>query len=75
MFNSLWQNRSLRFLLWTGLMTCVAVGAALISALASQAGDYELVTWSSRVSLAMAVAIVLYVVPRLAGFLPGWCWW
>jgi uncharacterized protein (DUF58 family) len=60
------QNRSLRFVLIISLLTAVAIGAALISAVAGQIGGYQLESLGSKAALGLALIIVLYIVPRLA---------
>jgi uncharacterized protein (DUF58 family) len=60
------DKRSLRFALISSLLISAALGAAFISAAAAQIGEYELASFSSKAALALALGIVLYVIPRLA---------
>ncbi len=60
------QTRSLRFALITSLLSVVAIGAALISAVAGQFGRYQLESLGSKAALGLALVVVLYIVPRLA---------
>jgi uncharacterized protein (DUF58 family) len=66
MFDFLRNKSSLRFALISALLISAALGAAFISAAAAQMGEYELASLSSKAALALAICIVLYVVPRLA---------
>ena len=60
------NKKSLRFGLLSLLLVSAALGAAFISALATQVGEYDLASVSSKAALALALCIVLYVIPRLA---------
>ncbi len=60
------QKKSLRFALISIMLTVVALGAALISAVAGQIGEYELQSLGSKAALGLALIIIIYVVPRLA---------
>jgi uncharacterized protein (DUF58 family) len=60
------NKKSIRFALVSLLLISAALGAAFISAAASQVGEYELASLSSKIALALAICIVLYVIPRLA---------
>lgn len=60
------DKKFLRFVVISGLLIASALGAAFVSAAASQAGDFELASLSSKIALALSVGILLYVVPRLA---------
>ena len=65
-FDFLRNKKSLRFALISLLLISAALAAAFISAAASQVGEYELASLSSKAALALAICIVLYVIPRLA---------
>ena len=58
--------RSLRGRVKSFIRRSAALGAAFVSAAAAQIGDYDLASWSSKAALALALGIVVYVVPRLA---------
>jgi len=60
------NKKSLRFALISALLISTALVAAFVSAVAAQIAEYELASISSKVALAMALGIVVYVVPRLA---------
>lgn len=60
------DKKLLRFVIISGLLIASALGAAFLSAAASQMGDFELASLSSKIALALSVGITLYVVPRLA---------
>jgi uncharacterized protein (DUF58 family) len=60
------RKKSVRFVLVSALLTTAAIGVALISAVAGQMGAYELASLGSKAALALALVIVVYVVPRLA---------
>src|ERR671934_95574 len=60
------NKKSVRFVLISSLLISAALSAAFISAAAAQMGDYDLASLSSKAALALALAIVVYVVPRLA---------
>jgi uncharacterized protein (DUF58 family) len=60
------DKKFLRFVVISGLLIAGALGAAFVSAAASQAGDFALAALASKVALALSVGILLYVVPRLA---------
>ncbi|MBO0799614.1 MAG: DUF58 domain-containing protein, partial [Blastocatellia bacterium] len=60
------QKKSLRFILISALLTVAAIGAAMISAAATQIGKNELASLGSKAALGLALIIVVYVVPRLA---------
>jgi uncharacterized protein (DUF58 family) len=66
MFRLLQQKKSLRFVLISALLTVAAIGAAMISAAATQIGKRELASVGSKAALGLALIIVVYVVPRLA---------
>jgi uncharacterized protein (DUF58 family) len=66
MFRLLQQKKSLRFVLISALLTVAAIGAAMISAAATQIGRHELASVGSKAALGLALIIVVYVVPRLA---------
>jgi uncharacterized protein (DUF58 family) len=66
MFRLLQQKKSLRFVLISALLTVAAIGAAMISAAATQIGKQELASVGSKAALGLALIIVVYVVPRLA---------
>jgi uncharacterized protein (DUF58 family) len=50
----------------SALLTVAAIGAAMISAAATQIGKHELASVGSKAALGLALIIVVYVVPRLA---------
>jgi uncharacterized protein (DUF58 family) len=60
------DKQFLRFLIISFLLIAGAIGAALIAAMAGQAGDYEIASVASKVALGLSLAILVYVVPRLA---------
>lgn len=64
--NFLKDKQFLRFLIISGLLITGAIGAALIAAAAGQMGDFELASLASKVALALSLAIMVYVIPRLA---------
>jgi uncharacterized protein (DUF58 family) len=66
MLRYLRQKKSLRFVIISSLLTAAALGAAMISAVAGQIGEYELSGLGSKAALVLALIIVIYVVPRLA---------
>jgi uncharacterized protein (DUF58 family) len=66
MFRLLQQKKSLRFVLISALLTVAAIGAAMISAAATQIGKHELASVGSKAALGLALIIIVYVVPRLA---------
>ena len=55
-----------RFLLISCLLIAGAIGAAFTAAAAGQMGDYEIASVASKIALGLSVAIMIYVVPRLA---------
>ncbi len=66
MFHFFRQKKSFRFVVISSLLTAAAMGAAMISAVAGQIGEYDLSNLGSKAALGLALIIVLYVVPRLA---------
>jgi uncharacterized protein (DUF58 family) len=60
------MTKTARFILIAGFLSGAALLSILLSALAMQAGDDRLASWSSKVALAFAVGLVIYVLPRLA---------
>ena len=66
MFGYFRQKRSIRFVIISSLLIVAAVGAAMISTVARQVGEYELASLGSKSALGLALIILLYVVPRLA---------
>jgi uncharacterized protein (DUF58 family) len=60
------DKQFLRFLMISGLLIVGAIGAAFIAAAAGQMGDYEIASLASKIALGLSLAIMLYVVPRLA---------
>lgn len=66
MASSLPRKKSFRFVLISALLTAAAIGVALISVIAGQIGESEYAALGSKVALGLALAIVLYVAPRLA---------
>ncbi len=65
-FTLLRQKKSLRFVVVTLLLTGAALGASLLSAIASQVRQYDLASLGSKAALGLVVLIVLYAVPQLA---------
>ncbi|MFN7930020.1 MAG: DUF58 domain-containing protein [Blastocatellia bacterium] len=64
--NFLKDKQFVRFLIISGLLIMGAIGAALTAAAAGQMGDYELASLASKIALALSLAIMVYVIPRLA---------
>jgi uncharacterized protein (DUF58 family) len=64
--NFLKDKQFVRFLIISGLLIVGAIGAALVAATAGQMGDYELASLSSKIALGLSLAIMIYVIPRLA---------
>ncbi|MBS1808302.1 MAG: DUF58 domain-containing protein [Acidobacteria bacterium] len=64
--NFLKDKQFIRFLIISGLLITGAIGAALTAAAAGQMGDYELASLASKVALGLSLAIMVYVIPRLA---------
>lgn len=64
--NFLKDKQFVRFLIISGLLITGAIGAALTAAAAGQMGDYELASLASKIALALSLAIMVYVIPRLA---------
>ncbi len=60
------MTKTARFILIAGFLSAAALLSILFSALAMQAGDDRLASWSSKVALGFAVGLVIYVLPRLA---------
>ena len=60
------DKQFLRFLVISFLLIAGAIGAALIAATAGQMGDYEIASVASKIALGLSLAIMIYVVPRLA---------
>lgn len=60
------DKQFLRFLLISCLLIAGAIGAALTAAAAGQMGDYEIASVASKLALGLSLAIMIYVVPRLA---------
>ncbi len=60
------QKKPVRFVLISSFLIALSLGAAFISAAAAQMGDYQLAALSSKLALALALVIVVYIVPRLA---------
>ena len=60
------MTRTARFILIAGFLSAAALLSILFSALAMQAGDDRLASWSSKAALAFAIGLVIYVLPRLA---------
>ncbi|MFN0122687.1 MAG: DUF58 domain-containing protein [Blastocatellia bacterium] len=59
------DKRAIRFAITSLLIVTSAMGAALISAAATQAGEYELASLTSKIALGLSILIAVYVVPRL----------
>src|SRR5215813_14205707 len=66
MISFLPKKKSFRFVLISALLTATAIVVALLSAIAGQAGATELASLGAKTALALALIIVVYVVPRLA---------
>ena len=64
--NFLRDKQFVRFLIISGLLITGAIGAALTAAAAGQMGDYELASLASKIALGLSLAIMVYVIPRLA---------
>jgi uncharacterized protein (DUF58 family) len=60
------MHKTVRFLTITATLIGIALTAALISAVAMQAGDSELAALGSKIAIVLALAMVVYVLPRLA---------
>jgi uncharacterized protein (DUF58 family) len=60
------MHKTVRFLTITATLVGVALTAALISAVAMQAGDSDLAALGSKIAIVLALAMVVYVLPRLA---------
>ena len=60
------KKKSSRFVFTSALLTAVAIGVALISAVARQIGQHELAWFGSKAAIGLALIIVFYVVWRLA---------
>lgn len=60
------MHKTARFLTITATLIGIALTAALISAVAMQAGDSDLAALGSKVAIVLALAMVVYVLPRLA---------
>lgn len=60
------MQKSTRFVTISASLTGGALIAILVSAVAMQAGETELASTASKVALVLALAMVVYVLPRLA---------
>jgi uncharacterized protein (DUF58 family) len=60
------DKQFVRFLIISGLLIVGAIGAAFTAAAAGQMGDYELASLASKIALGLSLAIMVYVIPRLA---------
>lgn len=60
------DKRAVRFAVISSLVVIAALAAAIVSAAAAQLGEYDLASLASKIALALALVIALYVVPRLA---------
>ena len=60
------DKQFLRFLIISCLLIAGAIAAAFTAAAAGQMGDYEVASLASKIALGLSVAIMVYVVPRLA---------
>ncbi|MBS1791190.1 MAG: DUF58 domain-containing protein [Acidobacteria bacterium] len=65
MLTFLRPKKSPRFIFATALLTGAAVLTAIIGVIAGQAGNYDFAAFSSRIALALAVLVMIYVLPRL----------
>ena len=60
------DKKAVRFAIISSLIVMSALGTAIISAAAAQIGEYDLASFTSKVALALALVIAVYVVPQLA---------
>ncbi|MFN7949629.1 MAG: DUF58 domain-containing protein [Blastocatellia bacterium] len=60
------DKKAVRFAVISSLIVIAALAAAVVSAAAAQLGEYDLASLTSKIALALALVIALYVVPRLA---------
>ncbi len=60
------HRQSYRFLLTLGVLTVIAVGAAIVAELADRRNDFEMGAAAARIAILAAVIIVGYVVVKLA---------
>lgn len=60
------MHKTVRFLTITVTLVGIALTAALVSAVAFQAGDSDLAALGSKIAIVLALAMVVYVLPRLA---------
>ncbi len=60
------MHKTVRFTAITATLVGIALTAALISAVAMQAGDSDLAALGSKIAIILALAMVVYVLPRLA---------
>lgn len=60
------DKQFLRFLVISCLLIAGAIAAAFTAAAAGQLGDYEIASIASKIALGLSLAIMVYVVPRLA---------
>jgi uncharacterized protein (DUF58 family) len=65
-YYSLFRYLSSRFVLVVSILTMVAIGAALISAIAGQFGEYQLASFGLKAAIGLALIIIIYIVPKLA---------
>ncbi len=60
------MTKTARFIVISATLTGVALIAVVVSAVAMRAGDADLASFGSKVALVLALAMVAYVLPRLA---------
>lgn len=60
------DKKAVRFAIISSFIVISALVTAIISAAAAQIGEFELASLTSKIALALALVIVIYVVPRLA---------
>jgi len=60
------MHKTARFVTITATLVGIALTAALVSAVALQAGDSDIAALGAKVAIVLALAMVVYVLPRLA---------
>ena len=60
------MHKTVRFVTITATLVAIALTAALISAIAMQAGDSDIAALGSKIAIVLALAMVVYILPRLA---------
>src|SRR5262249_20200792 len=66
MFSLFRQKQSVRFLSIIASLTLAAIIAAIVAEGADRNGNYELGSISAKISVGLAVIIVIYVITKLA---------